>query len=85
MKLTELKCGKNHFTDIDCSDSSAVKDAWFKVEDNMAQFQITYASGAKWVYRVPVDAVLLVGLGMESVGRFVNLVLKPNANRAFSL
>lgn len=79
MKLTEFKANGYHCTDIDCSASSAVKDAWFTIDGEVAWFQITYTSGTHWAYKVPVDAVLLVGLGMESVGRFVNLVLKPNA------
>ena len=84
MKLTELKSPDFHCTEIDCSGSDAVRDAWFKMEGDMAKFFIAYTSGQQWVYKVPVDAVLLVGLGMESVGRFVNLVLKPNAIDSFS-
>lgn len=79
MKLAEFKLNGYHCTDIDCSDSSAVKDAWFTVDGEVAWFQVTYTSGAHWAYKVPVGVDLLAGLGMESVGRFVNSVLKPNA------
>lgn len=78
MKLAEFKGVSFTSTDIDCSGSSAVKEAWFKVHGEVAWFYITYTSGAQWAYKVPAG-VALAGLGMESVGRFVNLVLKPNA------
>lgn len=84
MKLVEFKGMFTECVDIDCSGSSAVTEAWFRVEDEEARFFITYSSGAKWVYKVPAG-VALAGLGMESVGRFVNLVLKPNAIRAHNV
>ena len=84
MKLVEFTSEYINGSDIDCSGSSAVEKAWLKVEGDTVSFFITYASGAEWVYDVPAG-VALAGLGMESVGRFVNLVLKPNATSAFQL
>ena len=84
MKLAEWKSVYMASADIDCSGSSAVEDAWFKVEGDVAWFYITYTSGARWAYCVPAS-VALAGVGMESVGRFVNLVLKPNATYTYEL
>lgn len=79
MKLTQIE--NSPITEIDCQNSNAISKAFYSVSEAFAgeiQINVTYATGREYTYYVPADK-FYPNLGMESVGRFVNLVVKPNA------
>lgn len=79
MKLTQTE--GSPITTIDCHYSNSISKAFYSVSEAFAgeiQINVTYATGREYAYYVPADKFYPY-LGMESVGRFVNLVVKANA------
>lgn len=67
---------------INCENSSALESLCVIAHEGddamvVAQFQ----AGVRWAYTVPM-AKLVAGLGEKSVGRFVNVYVKPHATWA---
>lgn len=69
---------------LDCENSTAVSCVAimpvFDEGDN-AFVSVKFRSGDEWGYFVPTS-IILIGLGEQSVGRFVATVVKPNATFA---
>jgi predicted cupin superfamily sugar epimerase len=85
MEITFNKYTDNTHINTECSESTAVKELFIivKGDDDEVFVGVTYRSGDKWRYFVPAS-IILANLGMESVGRFVATVVKPNATFADS-
>lgn len=71
--------GSVSFIGLDCADSvcaSSVEIMVYAGIENVTVL-VTYKNGDRWGYRITDTNALMVGLGLDSVGRFVSTVVKP--------
>lgn len=67
------------FINLDCADSACANGVTIIIYDNIqsASVIVTYKNGDKWGYEIADIKALMLGLGLDSVGRFVSTVVKP--------
>jgi hypothetical protein len=71
--------GSVSFIGLDCADSVCADSVEIIIYAGIqnATVLVTYKNGDRWGYRVEDLNALMVGLGLDSVGRFVSTVVKP--------
>ena len=77
MKITTTENDTTIFLDIDCEDSTAVKEASVVIpKDDLtrASIIVVWKNGDEWGYKMPNYFSVLALMGEESVGRFINTI-----------
>jgi hypothetical protein len=72
--------GSVSFIKLDCTDSvcaESVNIVIYAKHCKSATVLVTYKNGDQWGYEIADLMALMVGLGLDSVGRFVSTVVKP--------
>jgi hypothetical protein len=72
--------GSVSFIKLDCTDSvcaESVNIVIYAKHCKSATVLVTYKNGDQWGYEISDLMALMVGLGLDSVGRFVSTVVKP--------
>jgi len=78
-KNLKLPSSSVSFIGLNCADSVCADSVEIIIHDNIesATVLVTYKSGDKWGYEIADIKALMIGLGLDSVGRFVSTVVKP--------
>ena len=72
--------GSASFIKLDCADSVCAESVTIVIyaeHCKSATVLVTYKNGDEWGYEIADLMALMVGLGLDSVGRFVSTVVKP--------
>lgn len=71
--------GSVSFIRLDCADSVCASSVDIIIYAGIEPVSVlvTYKNGDRWGYRITDTNALMVGLGLDSVGRFVSTVVKP--------
>jgi hypothetical protein len=79
--------GSVSFIGLDCADSVCADSVEIIVYAGIqnATVLVTYKNGDRWGYRIEDLNALMVGLGLDSVGRFVSTVVKPLSTFGYHL